>query len=56
VVAGVAQVVERLSVKQVVIGSIPVTRLVLGCRLTGRTADFEFADRGSNPCIPVAYP
>ena len=54
--AGVAQLAERLAVNQIVAGSSPATRPgLLGCRLTGRTAGFESAYRGSNPRIPVLY-
>ena len=57
--AGVAQLVERLTVDQVIAGSTPVTcpgfEMALGCRLTGRTVVFEAICRGSNPRIPALF-
>lgn len=51
--AVVAELAKRLTVDQVITGSSPVDRLLLGCRLTGRTIVFEAIYRGSNPRIPV---
>jgi hypothetical protein len=56
--AAVAQRMRQPSRKRQDVGSIPTGGsgcLKLGDRLTGRMADSDSVDRGSNPCLPAKF-